>query len=158
MHNRYFTFPHADHASPVKFLHVEVPTTRHPIYATAVLLRLCQWEVLAFAFRRRGLSVSTAIFGGRFRCTASCRFSGRLRSFPCISSYCGVSVYCPEKETFNVMNYTSHVLSRKWHSVPRTASCFFPRTQGLRITRSDTRPHVKWDIILVTEYSHFNLP
>ena len=46
-----------------------------------------------------------------------------------------------------------------WSWSGHSVSCMTMHTfLNLQITRSDIKPHIKWDISLVTAYDHFNLP
>ena len=54
---------------------------------------------------------------------------------------------------FVLFNDTSPGLSKDiW------VSCMIILFLNLRITRSDIRPHIKWEVSLVIAYGHFNLP
>ena len=46
------------------------------------------------------------------------------------------------------------VWSQKGYLAPYMTSYFF----NLQITRSDTRPHIKWAVSLLIADGHFNLP
>ena len=68
----------------------------------------------------------------------------------CVSEMVQVSNFYLQRGAAKILNKALLKFGRK----PNMNILF----QSLQITRSDVRPHIKWDVSLVIAYGHFNLP
>ena len=60
-------------------------------------------------------------------------------------------------QTINIRIYI-YILYDTWSQQGHWVLCIATLFLELQITRSDSRPHIKWAVSLVIAYGHFNFP